>query len=115
LRPGRIDSIVELGIPDKKTREEIFKVHTRNMPLDKSIKILDYAKKTDGWTGADIEAICRNAGMSAIKRVYQSKKKEKLIIKKEDFEEGLKEVSKQIEKDISIKSKKEDKITKKKN
>ncbi len=110
-----IDSIVELGIPDKKTREEIFKVHTRNMPLDKSIKILDYAKKTDGWTGADIEAICRNAGMSAIKRVYQSKKKEKLIIKKEDFEEGLKEVSKQIEKDISIKSKKEDKITKKKN
>jgi len=115
LRPGRIDSIVELGMPDKKTREEIFKVHTKNMPLDKSVKILDYAEKTEGWTGADIEAICRNAGMNAIKGVHQSKKKEKLVIKKEDFEEGLKEVSKQIEKDIIIKSKKEDKINKKKN
>ena len=115
LRPGRIDSIVELGMPDEKTREAIFKVHTKNMPLDKSIRILEYTEKTEGWTGADIESICRNAGMNAIKRSYQSKKKEKMVIKKEDFDEALKEVSKQIEKKVSIKTKKEDvKITKKK-
>ena len=114
LRPGRIDSIVELGMPDEKTREAIFKVHTRNMPLDKSIKISEYTQKTEGWTGADLESICRNAGMNAIKRAYQSKKKDKMIIKKEDFDEALKEVSKQIEKDISSKSKKEDNKTEKK-
>ena len=115
LRPGRIDSIVELGMPDEKTREAIFKVHTKNMPLDKSIRILEYTEKTEGWTGADIESICRNAGMNAIKRAYKSKKKEKMVIKKEDFDESLKEVSKQIEKKVSTKSKKEDaKITKKK-
>ena len=112
LRSGRIDSIVELGIPDEKTREAIFKVHTKNMPLDKSVKILDYTEKTTGWTGADIESICRNAGMNAIKRYYQLKKKEKLIIKKEDFDQSLKEVSKQIDKDISIKNKKEVKKSK---
>ena len=102
-------------MPDEKTREAIFKVHTKNMPLDKSIRILEYTEKTEGWTGADIESICRNAGMNAIKRAYQSKKKEKMVIKKEDFDESLKEVSKQIEKKVSTKSKKEDaKITKKK-
>ena len=70
LRPGRIDAIIELKLPDKKTREEIFKVHTRKMPLDKSVKLQEYVEKTEGWTGADIEAICRNAGINAIKRYY---------------------------------------------
>ncbi len=100
LRPGRIDSIVELGIPDKRTREEIFKVHTRKMPLVKDVKILDYVFKTEGWTGADIEALCRNAGINAIKRVYLSKKKEDLTIKKEDFDMALDEVAKQIGKEF---------------
>ncbi len=100
LRPGRIDAIIELPIPDRKTREKIFEVHTRNMPLDKSIKIKNYVNKTNLWTGAEIEAVCRNAGINAIKRVYKSKKKEKLIIKKEDFDRGLEEVSKNINKSI---------------
>ena len=66
---------------------------------------MDYTEKTNGWTGADIESICINAGMNAIKRYYPLKKKEKLIIQKEDFNESLKEVSKRIEKYISIKKK----------
>jgi len=100
LRPGRIDAIIKLPIPDKKTREKIFEVHMRNMPLDKSIKIKNYVNKTNSWTGADIEAVCRNAGINAIKRVYKSKKKEKLIIKKEDFNRALDEVSKNINKSL---------------
>jgi len=100
LRPGRIDAIIELPIPDKKTREKIFEVHTKKMPLDKSIKIKNYVNKTNLWTGADIEAVCRNAGINTIKRVYKSKKKEKLIIKKEDFDRALDEVSKSINKSI---------------
>ncbi len=115
LRPGRIESIVELGIPDKRTREEIFKVHTRKMPLDKTLKLSNYIDKTEGWTGADIEAICRNAGINAIKRVYQSTKKQELTIKKEDFDLALNEVSKNSEKEISVKkTEKKEKVQDKK-
>jgi len=106
LRPGRIDAIVELGIPDDKTREEIFKVHMKEMPLDKSVKVLDYVGKTSGWTGADIEAICRNAGIIAIKRVYSSKKKMDLKITKDDFDKALKEVAGSLGKDVGSEEKK---------
>jgi len=101
IRPGRIDSIVELGIPDKKTREEIFKIHTKTMPLDKSVKIVDYVNKTNEWTGADIEAVCRNAGISAVKRNYNQRKKIELKILKEDFDKALDEVSKSINKNFN--------------
>ena len=100
LRPGRIDAIVELPIPDKKTREEIFKVHTKNMPLDKEVKLADYVNRTEGWTGADIEALARNAGINAIKRFYMKKSKGDLNILKEDFDEALKEVGKNIWREV---------------
>ncbi len=100
LRPGRIDAILELPIPDKDAREKIFNVHTRNMPLSNSVKLNDYIIKTDSWTGADIESLCRNAGISAIKRVYKSKGKENLTIEKKDFEKSFKEVSSSIGKEI---------------
>jgi len=107
LRPGRIDTIVELTIPDKKTREKIFKVHTRNMPLDKSVKIAYYTEKTKNWTGAEIESVCRNAGINAIKEYYKSNKKLKdLKITKENFDKSLNEIAKSTGKEIS---KKEDK------
>lgn len=100
LRPGRIDAIVELDIPNKKTREKIFEVHTKNMPLEKGVKLNDYIDKTDNWTGADIESLCRNAGINAIKRHYQSSKKEEFKILKEDFDKALESVSKSIGKEI---------------
>ncbi len=94
LRAGRIDTHVELKIPDKETRKKIFEVHVRNMPLDKSIKILNYVNKSDGWTGADIEMICRTAGMNAIKRYYKSTNKKVILkISKDDFDEAFKSVS----------------------
>ena len=103
LRPGRIDEIVELEIPDKKTREEIFKVHTKTMPLEKAVNIKDYVGKTDLWSGAEIEAVCRNAGVNAIKRVYHAKAKTNLVIKKQDFDKAFAEVSKQIGKEVKLK------------
>jgi len=117
LRPGRVDSLVELEIPDKKSREEIFKVHTRNMPLDKKVKISDYVNKTDGWTGAEIESLARNAGINAIKRIYLSKEKnksEKITITKEDFDKSLKLVSEQSEKEIKKESESKNSHPKKK-
>ncbi|MFC1682243.1 CDC48 family AAA ATPase [Nanoarchaeota archaeon] len=114
LRPGRIDSIVQLEIPDKTTRQAIFEVHTRNMPLAKDIKLSEYVSKTETWSGADIQALCRNAGINAIKRVYTSKKKEDIIIKKEDFDISLKELGKQIGKSFEEKEIKEKKSVGKK-
>jgi len=106
IRPGRIDAIVELKIPDKLTREKIFKVHTRNMPLDKDIKLEHYVEKTEGWTGADIESVCRNAGMNAIKRAYKSQdKKLEMKITKDDFDRALLDVGKSIGKGIEGKKK----------
>lgn len=101
LRPGRIDTIVELGLPDKETREKVFEVHTKNMPLSKDVKIKEYVDKTEGWTGADISAICRNAGIIAIKRIYgKNKDKENISINGEDFDNALEIVSRSTGKNI---------------
>jgi len=94
LRPGRIDAHVELPMPDKVTRAEIFKVHMKNMPLEKGIDVTNFVKKTDGWTGADIEAVVRFAGVNSIKRNYKLKENKKLTVTKEDFEIAFKEIMK---------------------
>ncbi|MEM4389743.1 MAG: CDC48 family AAA ATPase [Candidatus Micrarchaeia archaeon] len=67
LRAGRFDKIIEIPPPDERARLEIFKVHTRNMPLAKDVDLNELAKRTAGLTGADIEGICREAGMNAIR------------------------------------------------
>lgn len=103
LRAGRMEAIVELPIPDKKTREKIFEVHTKKMPLDKSVKTSEYVDETEGWSGADIEAIARNAGVNAIKRLYtQRKKTEELKITKEDFDLAFGMLKKQRGEDLEI-------------
>lgn len=97
LRPGRIDAHIELTIPDEQTRKKIFEVHTKKMPLTKSINLNEYSKKTKNWTGADIEAFCRSAGMNAIKRYYESRNKDaKIEITKTDFEIAYDEVGTNI-------------------
>jgi len=100
LRPGRIDSHVELEIPNEDSRKKIFEVHTKKMPLSKEVELKEYIKKTDNWTGADIEALCRNAGINAIKRIYLLPNKKKVSIKKEDFDKSFKEISKQLGKEF---------------
>ena len=111
LRPGRIDAIIELSLPDYETRKKILEVHTKNMPIEKNFKVEEYAEKTEGWTGADLALICREAGIISIKRAYREKGKE-LSITNNDFEHALKNVSKSIHKDF--KDKKEEKHESKK-
>ena len=67
LRPGRFDRIIDIPIPSFDARTEIFGIHTRRMNLDESVQIEDLASKADGATGADIKAICTEAGMFAIR------------------------------------------------
>ncbi|MCK4326010.1 AAA family ATPase, partial [bacterium] len=77
LRPGRFDLLLELPIPDEATRLEIFKIHTKAKPLDKNVDLKSLAKTTDKYTGADIEAICRQASMFAIREFLEKQSSEK--------------------------------------
>ena len=79
LRPGRIELMLEISMPDRDSRLEIFRVHTKNMPLDKSINLEEWADKTDGFTGADIEALCREAGMEALRNYKDGKQKDAVV------------------------------------
>lgn len=73
LRSGRFDVIIEIGLPDEKARYEILKIHTKNMPLAKDVNLKAIAKETEGFTGADIENMCREAGMEAIRKNIKAK------------------------------------------
>ncbi|MCF7862155.1 CDC48 family AAA ATPase [Candidatus Woesearchaeota archaeon] len=66
MRPGRIDYKIEIPRPDQKARLEIFKVHTKNMPLD-NIDLADLAKRADDFSGAEIESICKEAGLNGLR------------------------------------------------
>ncbi len=66
LRPGRFDEVVLVPPPDENARKDILKVHVEHMALDDDVKIKELAKKTEGYTGADIEVLCRKAGMIAL-------------------------------------------------
>ena len=72
LRPGRFDRIIYIPTPDKESRMEIFKIHTAQSPLDKDIDLKELAERTEGYTGADIYAICNEAIMIAIREYIMS-------------------------------------------
>ncbi|HIJ98608.1 TPA: CDC48 family AAA ATPase, partial [archaeon] len=68
LRPGRFDRLLFTPVPEKESRLKIFKVHTKNMPLAKDVSIEKLAAETEEYVGADIEAICREAAMIALRK-----------------------------------------------
>lgn len=68
-RPGRFDREIEIGVPDINDRKEILQVHTRSMPITEDVEIAYYASKTHGYSGADLEVLCKEAGMKALRRV----------------------------------------------
>ena len=72
LRPGRFDRIIMTSVPDKKARDNILAIHTKEMPL-KNVDVSELAEKTEGYTGADIEAVCREAAMLALREDLASK------------------------------------------
>ncbi|ADC66306.1 AAA family ATPase, CDC48 subfamily [Ferroglobus placidus DSM 10642] len=76
LRPGRFDRLVYVRPPDKKSRYAIFKIHTRNMPLAEDVDLEELAELTEGYVGADIEAVCREAVMLALRENINAEKVE---------------------------------------
>jgi len=67
LRPGRFDRIIEIGLPDLKGRKQIFNIHTSRMNIAKNLNIERLAAESEGFSGADIFAVCMEAGMLAIR------------------------------------------------
>jgi transitional endoplasmic reticulum ATPase len=68
-RPGRFDREIAIGVPDRDGRREIIDVHSRGMPLAKDVDLDRLANITHGFVGADLEALCREAAMSALRRL----------------------------------------------
>ncbi len=66
LRPGRIDKIIRVPPPDEAARLSVLKVHTKNVPLDKGVSLEELAKRMQGYSGADIEGIVREAALLAL-------------------------------------------------
>jgi transitional endoplasmic reticulum ATPase len=95
LRPGRFDRIILVGTPGEKTREKIFEIHTKGIPLKKDVNIKELAAKTEGYAGADIESLCREAAINALRSDMESKE-----VGSKDFEEALNKVRPSITKDI---------------
>ncbi|MEM3143729.1 MAG: CDC48 family AAA ATPase [Candidatus Nitrosotenuis sp.] len=94
LRPGRFDRIIEVPKPDAKGRKHIFEIHTRKKPLAADVKLDKLVDMTDGYTGAEIAAVCSRAAISALrKHIGGSIKSYKDIkITQQDLEEAVKKV-----------------------
>ena len=100
-RGGRFDREIEIGVPDKDGRGEVLQIHTRGMPLDNKVDLNEMAEITHGFVGADLESLCKEAAMRVLRRVMpdikadeeiSSETLKKIIVKKSDFKEALKEV-----------------------
>ncbi len=100
LRPGRLDRLIYIQPPDEEERKKIFEVHLRGKPIGEDVDVEELAKRTDGYVGADIEAIVKEAVMSALREFITSGISEEhvkeaiknIVVKKEHFEVAIKSV-----------------------
>lgn len=100
-RTGRFDREIEMGVPTRQGRKEILGIHTRNMPLSKDVDLEKIAETTHGYVGADLEGLCKEAAMNALRKLIPKINMEqeeqipkeildKLEVTMEDFNEGRK-------------------------
>jgi|TARA_B110000971_G_scaffold43329_1_gene42918 transitional endoplasmic reticulum ATPase len=102
-RPGRFDREISIPIPDREGRREIMEIHSAGMPLDEDVELNVLADITHGFVGADLEALCREAAMSALRRLLPEidfsasdlpyERLAELTITMDDFRAALCEVS----------------------
>jgi proteasome regulatory subunit len=85
LRPGRFDRLIEVPEPDHEGRTRIIEIHTRGMNLAEEVAFDDLAERTDGFSGAELESLCTEAGMFAIRE-------ERTEVHTEDFESALEKI-----------------------
>ncbi len=95
LRPGRFDRLIYVPTPDERTRLQVLKIHTKGMPLEKDVNLEELARKTMGYSGADLQAICREAGMIALRHNIEAKG-----ISLKDFEDAIEKVKPSLSADM---------------
>ncbi len=101
-RPGRFDREIAISVPDKRARLEILQIHTRGMPLTADVDLDKLAEVTHAFVGADLEALCREAAMTALRRMMPRLELDadyipyelllELEVNMDDFQEALREV-----------------------
>ena len=101
-RPGRFDREIEIGVPDRDGRREILLIHSRGMPLAEDVNLDFFAEKTHGYVGADLQALCRESAMKALRRYLPDiENADKLItpelleileVTHDDFQTAMKEI-----------------------
>ena len=95
LRPGRFDRLILTPAPDRDARLAIFKIHTKSMPLAKDVSLEELAEKTNGFSGADIEGVVREAAMMALRKDIKAKE-----VRMANFEQALSEARGNITEDV---------------
>ncbi|QKR00117.1 AAA family ATPase [Metallosphaera tengchongensis] len=88
-RPGRFDREIEIPVPDKRARLDIIKIHTRRIPLAEDVNLEQIASMTNGFVGADLEALVREATMRALRRVNNP---EEAKVTMTDFMDAMKNI-----------------------
>ena len=101
LRPGRFERLILVGPPDEKARLEILKLYTEKMPLAKDVDLKKFVERLEGYTGADIEALCREAGITALREDMKAKS-----VNQKNFEEAIEKVKPTIDPKIMEKFRK---------
>ena len=94
LRPGRFDKLILIPVPDEASRMKILQVHTKDMPLEK-VDLAAISKRLEGYVGADIENLCREAGLAALRKSKTASK-----VTSEHFEEALASMRPSITPDV---------------
>ncbi|MEB3845757.1 MAG: AAA family ATPase, partial [Desulfurococcales archaeon] len=87
IRPGRLEKLIYVPPPDKRARLEILKIYTRKVPLSTDVDLVEIAERTEGYTGADIEALVREAALIALRGDLST-----TIVRMRHFEEALRKV-----------------------
>ncbi len=95
LRAGRFDKMIYIPPPDTDSRLKILQVHTKNMPLAKDVNLKEIAQKTEGYVGADLENLCREAGMMAYR-----KNPEATEVNQQNFLDALKSIRPSVDEEV---------------
>jgi len=95
LRPGRFDRLIYVPEPDEKSRLQILKLYTTGMPLNKDVDLNQVALQSKYYSGADLENICREAAMHALRRDISTSE-----VTMKDFQDALKEVGPSVSPDM---------------
>ena len=95
LRAGRFDKMIYIPPPDEANRLKILNVHTKAMPLGKDVNLADIAKKTEGYVGADLENLCREAGMIAYRGNPDA-----IEVSQKDFLDAVKSIRPSVDEEV---------------